>query len=51
MMQLKETRKPLIETRGIVQIRGADGKLRNYKAYTLKRWYNRNGSGGFDQNR
>ena len=43
MMQLKETRKPLKELGGVVQIRGADGKLRNYKGYTRKRWYNRNG--------
>lgn len=36
--------------RGVVQIRGVDGKLRNYKAYTRKDGTIEMASGGFDQN-
>ena len=36
--------------RGVVQIRGVDGKLRNYKAYTRKDGTIEMASGGFDKN-
>jgi len=36
--------------RGVVQIRGVDGKLRNYKAYTRKNGTIEMASGGFDKN-
>ena len=36
--------------RGVVQIRGVDGKLRNYKAYTRKDGTIEMASGGFDNN-
>ena len=54
MKFLNDAAKGDVETverdRGVVQIRGVDGKLRNYKAYTRKDGTIEMASGGFDKN-